>query len=285
MHNTITDWKKIAQSGPTVDGRNIDPQWLHDMAELYNPEKQYTALMWPEHSRFSDNLGKVVELKVEDEGEHVALYARLVPNRQLLYKNSNGQGLFTSIEVLEDFAGTGKFYLGGLGITDSPASLGTTELRFSCGANSQTCEIYPGTELSLEDHSEEEAPGWFKKFAAKFRHDKHEEEDSMTDEQIKQFAEAVGEQVKTAVQPIVDRFSALELAPEGDAPDGEGKPAPDNGDDSTKDFAALVGSEIKKALEPFESKFSTLEQRMSAGKPGTNFKDISSPADDVQGMV
>ena len=45
--------------------------------------------------------------------------------------NKLKQKIFTSIEVREKFADTGKAYLMGLGITDTPASLGTEMLAFS----------------------------------------------------------------------------------------------------------------------------------------------------------
>ena len=40
-----------------------------------------------------------------------------------------------SIEPNTDFTGTGKCYLQGLAVTDSPASTGTTRLKFSMGEN------------------------------------------------------------------------------------------------------------------------------------------------------
>ena len=33
MPALVTRFIKVAQSGPCVDGRTIDPQWLHDMAD------------------------------------------------------------------------------------------------------------------------------------------------------------------------------------------------------------------------------------------------------------
>jgi len=59
------------------------------------------------------------------------LEAQLKPNDRLLQLNDQGQKLFSSIEITPNFAGSGKAYLTGLGVTDEPASLGTQELYFS----------------------------------------------------------------------------------------------------------------------------------------------------------
>ncbi len=130
MPNTFTtDWKKIGQSGPTVDGREIEGQWLLDAAEEYDPAK-YTAVIWIDHYRFYGNFGKVVALKTEEKDGIVSLYAKLQPNEWLLSQNKDKQKLFTSMELTPDFAKSGKFYLTGLAVTDIPASLGTSELHF-----------------------------------------------------------------------------------------------------------------------------------------------------------
>ena len=89
------------------------------MAETYNPDA-YTALLWPEHRRGVGNFGHILELRAEDADGVVALSGRLCPNDQYIYENTRNQGLFFSIEVTEHVAQTGKAYLTGLGVTDSP---------------------------------------------------------------------------------------------------------------------------------------------------------------------
>lgn len=126
----FTDFLCVATSGATVDGRNIDAKDLKDMAESYNPDT-YTALIWLEHYRYFGNYGRVIELKTEEQGDVTKLYAKLAPNAELLALNQQGQKIFTSIEITPNFAKTGKAYLSGLAITDSPASTGTTALMFN----------------------------------------------------------------------------------------------------------------------------------------------------------
>jgi len=150
----VTDWKRVATSGKTIDGRTIEVQELRDMAETYNPAT-YTATIWYEHIRYMGSLGTVAALKAEDvEDGKVALFAQLKPNDRLLQLNKEAQKLFTSVEIQPNFADSGKAYLSGLAVTDEPASLGTQELHFSrrvtagnyCGALEPLGDIDPATE-------------------------------------------------------------------------------------------------------------------------------------------
>ncbi|MEB7742583.1 GPO family capsid scaffolding protein [Escherichia coli] len=132
----MTDWTCIATSGPTADGREIDPQWLIDAAETYS-RNVYTAMLWPYHEndiafrQFTANMGEVDELKTETgEDGKIRLFARLVPNQFLIEANRMGQKLFTSVELAPDFARSGRDYLIGVAVTDIPGSLGTEKLRF-----------------------------------------------------------------------------------------------------------------------------------------------------------
>lgn len=124
-----SEWICVSCEGKTIDGRTIESDWLIGMAKSYDP-KLYTALIWEEHDRNKPNLGEVLALKSEYIGREVRLYARIKPTLKLIEYNKNGQKLFCSVEVEENFAQSGKFYLGGLAVTDSPASVNTDRLRF-----------------------------------------------------------------------------------------------------------------------------------------------------------
>ncbi|MBG0760932.1 capsid protein [Vibrio cidicii] len=131
-----SDWVVIATEGSTVDGRKITKSWINDMASLYAKD-EYTALIWPEHWRSSwgpfegKNWGVVEELKAEVLDDKLRLFGKITPNQYLLDANQEGQKLFTSIEPNPDYKGEGRCYLMGLAVTDSPASTGTTQLKFS----------------------------------------------------------------------------------------------------------------------------------------------------------
>ncbi|NMZ04758.1 capsid scaffolding protein [Pseudomonas proteolytica] len=135
----VSLWKRVATSGTTADGREILPQELRDVAETYKPSK-YTAVIWSEHERGPGSHGTVYAARlVEDDDDlepgQVALEAQLKPNDKLLWLNDRGEKLFSSVEITPNFANSGKAYLTGLAVTDSPASLGTQELYFSRQTN------------------------------------------------------------------------------------------------------------------------------------------------------
>ncbi|MGS0541230.1 GPO family capsid scaffolding protein [Pseudomonas sp. Y5-11] len=171
----ISYWKRVATSGPTVDGREILPQELRDIAETYTPAK-YTAVIWCDHERWTGSHGTVFAVRLVEEGEdlepgQIALEAQLKPNDRLLYLNDQGQKLFSSIEITPNFAGSGKAYLTGLAVTDSPASLGTQELYFS---NRTSRAAYYAASLELgplpvtKTKSETEPQGEIGRLAAMF---------------------------------------------------------------------------------------------------------------------
>ncbi|WP_216891460.1 GPO family capsid scaffolding protein [Pseudomonas putida] len=131
----VSFWKRVATSGPTVDGRDILPQELRDIAETYKPSL-YTAVIWCEHERCWGSFGTVYAVRLIEDADdlepgQVALEAQLKPNDKLLRLNDMGEKLFTSIEIRPNFRGTGKAYMTGIAVTDEPASVGTQELYFS----------------------------------------------------------------------------------------------------------------------------------------------------------
>lgn len=130
---TITEWRIIGVSGETVDGRQISAEELKQMAEQYDPEI-YGARINLEHFNFlfpgwGGGYGDVLELKAEPwskDKTKTALLAKMsvLPNLQDLW--DEGEKIYTSMEITAPFADTGKAYLTGLAITNTPASLGTT---------------------------------------------------------------------------------------------------------------------------------------------------------------
>ncbi len=165
----VSYWKRVATSGPTVDGREILPQELRDIAETYKVST-YTAVIWCEHERWYGSHGTVFAVRLIEEADdlqpgQVALEAQLKPNDKLLWLNDQGEKLFSSIEITPNFASSGKAYLTGLAVTDSPASLGTQELYFS-SKTSKAAFFADPVELAGLQESEPEAE--LNKFAALF---------------------------------------------------------------------------------------------------------------------
>lgn len=204
----VTDFVCVATSGKTADGREISAADLHAMAESYDPSV-YTANIWLEHYRFLSNFGQVKELKATDEGGKTKLYARLAPNARLLELNREGVGLFTSIEITPNFADTNAAYLTGLAVTDSPASIGTTQLHFSKRIKDDVIVGQPEKlEATLFTKEEQQELSALKRFFTRFfnsnsENNNNKEEESMNEQQFAQL-----EQTITAA--IAAGFSAMQ---------------------------------------------------------------------------
>lgn len=143
----ITDWICACVAGMTIDGREIKDQQVTDMAETY-ATSTYIARIWLEHVRGIDPnsmfkaLGDVVEVKAErlTDGAlkgKLALFVKLSPHQDLIAMVRNGQKVHLSVEIDPNFAGSGKAYLVGMGVTDSPASLGVGIMKFSANERKQ----------------------------------------------------------------------------------------------------------------------------------------------------
>jgi len=132
---------RIAVEGATSDGRVIDRAVLQDMATSYNPAL-YGARIFAEHIRgyAPDSpfkaYGDVTAVKAEEIADgplkgKLALFAQIDPTPEMVALVKARQKIYSSMEITPKFADTGRAYLSGLGITDSPASLGTEVLTFA----------------------------------------------------------------------------------------------------------------------------------------------------------
>jgi hypothetical protein len=184
---------RVAVEGATTDGRAIDRQWLLDAAQTYNRET-YAARVNLEHIRGVtadppfQSLGDVLSLRTQDvqidvggkTETRLALFAEIEALEPLVAMNKAKQKLFTSIEINPNFAGTGKAYLVGLAVTDSPASLGTEMLTFAAAQGDKSPlrsrKLSPETlftvaeefQLELADDTADPAHGLMAKIAAFF---------------------------------------------------------------------------------------------------------------------
>ncbi len=136
----------IAVEGATCDGRTLDRNALQEMAEGYDP-KTYSARVNMEHIRgfsaeppfnaYGDVVAletREVELQLGGKAEKkLGLFAQVDALDNLVAVQAKGQKLYSSIELNPNFAATGKAYLQGLAVTDSPASLGTEIMEFAAG--------------------------------------------------------------------------------------------------------------------------------------------------------
>ncbi|WP_104097546.1 GPO family capsid scaffolding protein [Stutzerimonas kunmingensis] len=210
-------WFRVAVEGATTDGRNIERSWIEDMAAQYSTDT-YTArincehIKWPWPGGDFGAYGSVLAAKAEEvdiNGEKkLALFVQIEPNDALLKLNQAGQKLHTSVEVQPKFADTGKAYLIGLAITDSPASLGTEALQFSAqhgtlATRKQHADnlFTAASEASIEfeevtDQPDDKTTGLFARVAAALGKFKEKEgKDSALFAELGQSVEAIADHV------------------------------------------------------------------------------------------
>lgn len=239
MPKLKTEWKRIGRSGKTIDGRDIDPQWLRDAAETYDPEL-YQAKIWPDHIRMY-SMGSVVAVRVENNSEGgVDLYARIAPNDIYQSTAKAGQRLHTSMELMPNFRDTGKFYLSGLAATDTPASVATSEMRFTANKD-QT--IILGEFVENETHefndNDDQPPSWFTRFFSKNNTDEGDM-DKKTTEALMASMTALSESLTAFTQKLDGK------------PEGDNKPADQiNPAELTPERFAALETEIKELKAAF----------------------------------
>lgn len=207
---------RVATEGAATDGRTISREWIQQMAETYNP-KTYGARIWMEHIRglYPDGdfraYGDVLALEAREvEDGKLALYAQLSPTADLVALNKKRQKMYSSIEVNPKFAGSGKAYLMGLGVTDSPASLGTEMLAFSqqqaensplSGRKQNKDNLFSvavATDLDFEEDQDEQPsrfPESLKNLAAMFK-----KQNKATDQDLTELVELVGDVAKHSAE-------------------------------------------------------------------------------------
>lgn len=286
----VTDWKRVATSGKTADGRTIEAQDLRDMAEAYDPAL-YTATIWYEHIRYVGSFGTVTELKAEDlEDGKVALFAKLQPNDRLLALNKEAQKLFTSIEIQPEFADTGKAYLAGLAVTDEPASLGTEPLHFSRRAEKGNyfANLEPlGELIAAPDTDEAAALSFFTRLFSALGKGGPESPATPKDEStpmdpktVQAFAAAVDKlgTVATSLETSAATFAAKPTEPE--KPSVTEPEAGKDGDKATGITAEQFNS-LKTSLDDLTEKFNTA---LNQGK-GKDVPNTTGAADDKQEAV
>ena len=96
-------WTRIAVAGNTTDGREIQPEWIIQMAKNYDPNT-YGARINIEHFRsvFPDGIfgayGDVIALKTEkvtiNGEEKDALFAQIEPTQSLIDLNQKNKSLY-----------------------------------------------------------------------------------------------------------------------------------------------------------------------------------------------
>lgn len=143
---------RVAREGQTVDGRELTRQEIQEMAATYNPE-HYAGRINIEHwTGFSPEppfnaYGDILKVEAVEENGLMCLYNTLSALPNFVAMNKKGQKIYPSIEFYRNFAGTRKAYQVGLGMTDTPNSLGTQAIKFSASPHSLSTQ--PDSEIYI----------------------------------------------------------------------------------------------------------------------------------------
>ena len=291
LHGSVmskqTGWVIAATEGATVDGRTISKEWINQMAESYSVD-EYTALIWPEHFRSSwgptegKNWGTVDEVKAAKHKGKLRLFVKITANDYLLAANKDGQKLFMSIEPNPDYKSEGRCYLQGLAVTDSPASSGTSRLKFSIGDSESDHEyshlealersdfVFTNTEPAkdISDEKQTKAIGLFAQLFNLFSTDQQlAEKDEITEEDTmkqEQFDALMGkfDGLENKVNDLESKFSSQS---EGEQTQPtEQPPVEENKGDETTGVTAEQFNQLMEKLEGFGKKVDGIENKFNA---------------------
>lgn len=270
----LTDWQTLATAGSTADGREIKESWLIDIAETYDRET-YTAVIDADHEKWYGNFGEVHEVRLgKNKKGQTILEGRLHPNFRLIEMNRNGQRMFVSIAVKENFANSGKAYLVGLAMTDDPSSLGTSMQKFS--AKNSVFSEPQAFSLALQDSEAEKS--LLKKLLAAIKGNPEfkttavtpatePQGEIMTPEQFAALT-AQNEKIIAGLGTLADSFKKQEPAETAPVPANE--PAP---------VTAEQFQQLQEKLAAMETEFSKLKNTPA---PGTNVPGNGGDAEQIE---
>lgn len=232
----------LATAGSTVDGREIAEADIDQIVSGYNP-KTYGARVNLEHIRGISGqspffaYGDVISVSkgtvdVDFNGKietRAALYGVLDLTENAKTLIEAGQKVYPSIEILPNFGGKGFSYLGGVALTDSPASIAVERVQFN--------RFQPGAMVLARDEAA----------ALEFA------DDGAATESAKGLLESM--------KGMLDKFTAS-FAP---APKGDDKPQtpPEGQQPATLDFSALrpmfeeMGQSFASAVDGLRTEFRT----------------------------
>lgn len=229
MSKLISNFIRVGVEGDTIDGRIITRQQIEEAAEAYNP-KRYGARIWPEHFRGLipdgpfDPLGDVMEAKAEEVTDvpelkgKLAMYVKVSPSSELVRLNRAGKKVYTSMELMSNYAKSGKHYLTGLAVTDEPASQGTEMMAFSVGGH----DVFAGAshEVTFDfvddeestDESGEGKPNLYTKVKELLKGKSKTDAAQFSD--INQSVELVAESQQSVIEANAELQSSLEQTTE-----------------------------------------------------------------------
>ncbi|EPG7578439.1 GPO family capsid scaffolding protein [Providencia sp. PROV032] len=210
---------RLCVEGATTDGRKVQRQWLTDIAKNYDPSV-YGARINMEHLNYEwmPRFGDVESVYTEEISEgalkgKLALYGILSPTDSLIEMNRKRQKVYTSVEINPNFSDMNSAYLVGLAVTDNPASLGTSMLEFSAGADKTATfserkqdkdNVFTAAEETVIEFTEEEnkpeKPSLKDRIMAKFSRERQRNDVELND--IHQAVELCAEEQTETAQKL-----------------------------------------------------------------------------------
>ncbi|QHH99250.1 GPO family capsid scaffolding protein [Acinetobacter dispersus] len=247
---------RVAREGQTVDGRPLTRQEILEMAESYSIA-YYGGRINIEHIKGwspeppFNAYGDIIKVEAIEENGLMCQYNTISALPNLVSLNKAGQKIYPSIEFYRDFAGSGKAYQVGLGLTDDPNCLNTEALKFS--ANTNVVKTSPDKDIFMsEQNTQDENKGLLQQIK-ELMSNKPKPVETSVDETvaqgvvaalngIKQIAESFG----TFKTEVNQKFEALTAGQPGTPAPGIAPTAP----------VAVPGTTPTPAQDPGQTNFS-----------------------------
>lgn len=238
-------------------------------------------MIWSEHEREPGSLGTVYAVRlVENDPDlpagQVALEAQLKPNDDLLYLNDRGKKLFTSVEIRPNFANSGRYYLSGLAVTDTPASLGTQELYFSCRSHKTAYFADPLPLGSLREGGGQQ--GEFRRFFSALgglckRFAEITTPNTLSPEETKPMDEATAKALKALYDQFVILLAGLQAVLEPVVVDVD--------DADNKDQVDAVGAAVQDVVDEADENREFNRKGGKGGKDKDEVKELSARVEEL----
>lgn len=268
---------RVAREGQTVDGRELTRQEIQEMADSYNLEHYAGRINiehfggWSPEPPFNA-YGDILKVEAIDENGKLHLYNEISALPNFVAMNKKGQKIYPSIEFYRNFAGTGKAYQVGLGMTDTPASLGTQAIKFS--NNRHSLSTQPDSEIYITmSEKTNEAKGFLEQLKeALSPTPKPNEQSNVSEELAGQLTQAVV-QCLNGLKALTQEVGALKQtlsAPPAVAPVPQPAPvaqippaaAPEQ--QSTQNPPAAPGANLEATLQQLSQGITGLQNQFNA---------------------
>ncbi len=211
----------VCTEGATLNGITVTREQIQDMADTYSqalyPARlnlEHIRSLWPDSDFRHYGLVKTaraVELTDGPLKGKLSLEADIELDEdqdgRLIQLNRSGQKLFSSIEFYERFPQTGKAYLTGIAVTDTPAACGTQRITLSrsgapenagkiCRTSAVETRIHGLTEDTPQPQTDTRDPGFLSRISQLLRGQR-------------QLSEGELRQLRDAVELTANELSAL----------------------------------------------------------------------------